>query len=406
MVCSGTRIAVSGVTESGFDRHLRILAVATGLGTVIFTLLALPAIIEQQSHLAAWFSLPLTVLFCGLPVALIPLGRAGSTRSIVWTARVQTIVAAVLVVFWAPAMTGAGLPGDRAPWVLNTMAVAAATAVIGWKARTAWAYLVAITCAGGFLRYVVLGGSEWVVPFLDGISMLTFCAIIASLLMVTLWAGHTQDVALASALNDASAAAEAESRARQRTRFGSLVHDQVITTLLAATADGVPDDRLRKRARNALAQLDAFVTEAPDAAPVTPRNLEVELRSAARELADGVKVTGSLRSLSAPVPRAVASALMGALAEGMRNSVRHAPGGAVHVVRREVTLKSSADSVTVELVDDGCGFEVAEVPQARLGIRTSIVARMAAVEGGSARVVSAPGEGTRVLLSWAARAAE
>jgi signal transduction histidine kinase len=53
--------------------------------------------------------------------------------------------------------------------------------------------------------------------------------------------------------------------------------------------------------------------------------------------------------------------------------------------------------VTVQ--DDGRGFDPAAIPVERLGVRTSILDRMATV-GGSADVVSRPGAGTRIELAW------
>jgi signal transduction histidine kinase len=47
--------------------------------------------------------------------------------------------------------------------------------------------------------------------------------------------------------------------------------------------------------------------------------------------------------------------------------------------------------------DRGSGFALAEVPEDRLGVRHSIVDRMRR-HGGSAEIVSAPGEGTEVRL--------
>jgi signal transduction histidine kinase len=47
--------------------------------------------------------------------------------------------------------------------------------------------------------------------------------------------------------------------------------------------------------------------------------------------------------------------------------------------------------------DRGPGFDLAEVPEDRLGVRESIIGRMER-HGGSARVRSAPGEGTEVRL--------
>ena len=48
-------------------------------------------------------------------------------------------------------------------------------------------------------------------------------------------------------------------------------------------------------------------------------------------------------------------------------------------------------------VEDGAGFDPADVPEDRLGLRESVVARMGRV-GGSAHVRSQAGEGTEVSL--------
>jgi signal transduction histidine kinase len=48
--------------------------------------------------------------------------------------------------------------------------------------------------------------------------------------------------------------------------------------------------------------------------------------------------------------------------------------------------------------DRGSGFDLAQVPEDRLGVRHSIVDRMRR-HGGSAEIVSAPGQGTEVRLT-------
>ena len=53
------------------------------------------------------------------------------------------------------------------------------------------------------------------------------------------------------------------------------------------------------------------------------------------------------------------------------------------------------------MLDDGVGFDRSAVPTERLGVRRSIIERMAAVDG-AAEVFSAPGNGTRVMLVWPA----
>jgi signal transduction histidine kinase len=64
----------------------------------------------------------------------------------------------------------------------------------------------------------------------------------------------------------------------------------------------------------------------------------------------------------------------------------------------EVELISDDKNVTVMVTDRGQGFDPAAVGSDRLGLRSSVAERMAAV-GGSARVWSAPGEGTSVIIS-------
>ena len=69
----------------------------------------------------------------------------------------------------------------------------------------------------------------------------------------------------------------------------------------------------------------------------------------------------------------------------------------VHSAR--LRLWTAGNGVRVEVADDGAGFDPQAVPPHRYGVRESIQARMAAV-GGQAEIVSAPGQGTRVLLEW------
>jgi signal transduction histidine kinase len=57
---------------------------------------------------------------------------------------------------------------------------------------------------------------------------------------------------------------------------------------------------------------------------------------------------------------------------------------------------------TIDVLDDGVGFDRAAVPAGRLGLSDSIEARMRALPGGTAVVVSQQGVGTRVTIGWAA----
>jgi len=99
-----------------------------------------------------------------------------------------------------------------------------------------------------------------------------------------------------------------------------------------------------------------------------------------------------------PVP--VAVAIAHAVREALANVASHAGTGEAWV---EVSLTAAAsrpDGVLVTVRDQGAGFDPSRVDPTRLGLRRSIVERIADW-GGRASVRSAPGGGTEVSLRWA-----
>jgi signal transduction histidine kinase len=90
-----------------------------------------------------------------------------------------------------------------------------------------------------------------------------------------------------------------------------------------------------------------------------------------------------------PVPR-IARVAYRIAQEALRNAVRH--GQADNVVVRASDVADGA--FTLEIRDDGCGFDVDRIPADRFGIR-SIGAR-AKLIGGTATITSVIGQGTTV----------
>ena len=119
------------------------------------------------------------------------------------------------------------------------------------------------------------------------------------------------------------------------------------------------------------------------------------MRSVVTELDDsiGLRVRGTGSGL---VPQEVAAAFAEATSEAIRNSLEHAGS---HLVTRSVTVDMGPETITIEIVDDGAGFDPAVVPEDRLGIAVSIRGRLAAV-GGEADIESTRATGTRVTLRW------
>jgi signal transduction histidine kinase len=100
------------------------------------------------------------------------------------------------------------------------------------------------------------------------------------------------------------------------------------------------------------------------------------------------------------IPQNVADALLSAATQAMVNSVNHA-GKHGRPVSRSVVVQGEPGGVSVTVKDNGSGFDMAQIPLERLGVRTSIVERVSNI-GGLATITSAPGEGTSITVIWPA----
>jgi signal transduction histidine kinase len=110
------------------------------------------------------------------------------------------------------------------------------------------------------------------------------------------------------------------------------------------------------------------------------REIEVEILSAGLE----------------EIPAEIAQTITQAALQAIDNAIRHSKAD-----RIELRLGSPTfGGLTVEVRDNGTGFTPERLPKDRLGISTSIKARMELI-GGEAQVSSDPGSGTTVLLRWA-----
>ncbi|MBN9612071.1 MAG: hypothetical protein J0H64_01150, partial [Actinobacteria bacterium] len=161
--------------------------------------------------------------------------------------------------------------------------------------------------------------------------------------------------------------------------------------------DGAPPNELRSSARTALALLtDNTSADAAASGAVSTAELAERLNALVRRPDWEREIRASADS--GTIPGAVAGALQDAAAEAMRNADRHAGSNAA----KRITARIAPTEISTSICDDGAGFAPERLPHDRLGVRESILHRMRAVQGGRARVRSAPGTGTEVLLLWRA----
>jgi signal transduction histidine kinase len=191
---------------------------------------------------------------------------------------------------------------------------------------------------------------------------------------------------------------EQRGRAAERERHRRDVHDTVLQVMeslaLPAPGDALDPvgslDQVRRTARAHALRLRLSLDG--DAA-AEPGGLEHRLGALAVEMtAEGLRVDLVTLAKPADVPESVVNALHDAAREALRNILKHAK-----TTRAVVCLEGREGVVTVSVRDHGIGFDV-HACRAGFGIENSIHARLAEI-GGGARIGSAPGQGTRVVLS-------
>ncbi|MFE6284081.1 MacS family sensor histidine kinase [Streptomyces sp. NPDC057877] len=219
--------------------------------------------------------------------------------------------------------------------------------------------------------------------------------------------GYVVEVARASERTLARAL-EIEAATRERERLARDIHDSVLQVLAMVQRRGAVIGgeaaelgRLAGEQEVALRTLVSGGLRAPDAA-VPPARAEerrdgpVDLRTLLTPYA-GARV--SLAEPGAPVPLPVAAAeeLAAAVGAALDNVRRHAGEGA----QAWILVEDEPDEVIVTVRDDGPGIPEGRLAQAegegRLGVALSIRGRLRDI-GGTAELISVPGQGTEVEL--------
>lgn len=182
---------------------------------------------------------------------------------------------------------------------------------------------------------------------------------------------------------------------RERQRFAAHLHDSVLQTLALVQRqahDPVAVARMARRQEHALRAWMAGEAE------LVSDTVVAALRDAVAEVEDEHEITVEFSAIGDRALDPACEELVAAAREALRNAARHGGGAPVFVfchVGRD-------GQVELFVRDEGPGFDPAEVPAERRGIRDAIVGRMAAA-GGQAKIDSVSGEGTEVTLRVQAR---
>jgi signal transduction histidine kinase len=182
---------------------------------------------------------------------------------------------------------------------------------------------------------------------------------------------------------------------RERQRFAAHLHDSVLQTLALVQRQAHDPAAVARMARRQEHALRAWMA---GEAELVSDTLVAALRDAVADVEDEHDITVEFTAIGDRALDRACEELVAAAREALRNAARHAGGAPVFV------FCQVARDGQVELFvrDEGPGFDPAEVPAERRGIRDAIVGRMA-FAGGQATVESVCGEGTEVTLRVHAR---
>jgi signal transduction histidine kinase len=378
----------------GEFRVLRVMAFGFLPAAVVFGLLLTPTLGAQLSLYPLWW---VQAVLAGMVICPALMGGLAFVAPI-WLLRTLAGISAASglaaqATFPLIAQTWRS-PLHAPPWIDEITGLGTIAAAIALPTTGAVLVTVATAALTAVDRFTATHGE--VLPGVqNGLYVLLFCITFVALGVTSLRAGRAADEAEADALRAATSGAVEAARERERTRINALLHDRVLATLLAAARDVPGSETLRRQdAQRALDGLHALLQPEDDRERMRGEDFAWSVQAATTEVVPeavfGYEVHADVR-----LANEAADALIAATEEALRNSVLHA-GEA----NRTVHVHVGVDGVQVDVLDDGAGFDPARVPPSRLGIAESIRGRMAALEGGSAAVVAAPGVGTRVQLRY------
>jgi signal transduction histidine kinase len=387
--------------EEATTRIVRILAFAFGVGALVFGVLTLPTIQSQLGMFQLWWTVPTVVWTFGIPLTMAVIARWSSVSMLRLLAGVTAVGYLLAMLTLWPALIGGHLSTTPdAPWLLELNAIGTTAAALAWRPWAVWTYMFFIAILVFVNRFLSGGPNFAEVAAQDALYTLLYTSVFATVALITIRAGRALDLATQAARKEATVTATAQARRQERARMEALMHDSVLSTLLTAAHEGDQFAAAASlQARKTLAQLELF-TESPEPPPFVKGQEFVWMQQATTtEISPEAYFSYDLDDPEAIIPGDVALAISEALAEALRNSLRHAelPTGRT---ARAVHVEVSTSGVRVVSLDDGNGFNPSLVPSTRLGIAVGISGRMARVDGGSARIESHVGSGTRVMLDW------
>lgn len=285
-------------------------------------------------------------------------------------------------------------------WLDYLITIAAAMAAVAFPTVLATIYLFATALIYFIVRVNPQGGSApWELATLESVYGIILGGTIMIIITMLRQAATSVDNAQAMALDRYSHAVRQHATEVERVQVDSIVHDSVLTTFISAARAYTPEamELAATMAGNAIGHLKEAALVSPDDGTTVRLSVVAErITDAAKHLASPFELRlKSMGTRSMPVQ--AAEAIYSAAVQSMVNSLQHA--GETEVSRWVSIRAVSPGGIEVVVGDSGAGFVMSDIPSERLGVRVSIIERVANA-GGRVVIRSAPGEGTLVTIKW------
>lgn len=391
---SGARVPLSPISRRKIEA---VIARSAAILGIVFGAQTISPLLDQSPQLN-WFSMiGVVVVFGGLIVAVV----AFITRKFVRAVNSYiTISWVVVMAFWPLFVTNGVLSGSARPWPWYLLTVATAATAVAWPVWAAALALGVLPVVYGIVRLTPSGGEAPLTLIgLDIVYSVILGGTVLVIITMLRQAAGSVDHAQATALDRYAHAVQQHATEVERVQVDAIVHDSVLTTLLTAARTRTPEAQAlaATMARNAVGHLRNSAVVSPD----DPTRVDIG------DLADRLRVTS--RTLEASftekpfemsvmhIPGPAAEAIHSAATQAMVNSVQHAGEAS----ERWLSVSSTSAVVVVIVGDTGRGFNANEVALGRMGVRVSMIERVANA-GGVVEIDSAPGAGTVVTIRWPA----
>lgn len=392
----GSADSARGVSAAGLRLGLARAVALTCLATLFP---ALFIALAQLPHLHPLWLVSVGGCIVGFSL-LLPV-YAWSLGDVRWLCGAYALVNLVGLATWSWAWTSPTV-GEHAPWLWMCVGVAAVCAAMATTVGVGFGYTVVAALIFGAVRMTRSGGD---LDALEAVQdVLTLLVLPTALLLLIRFFANAVDELDATMTDSQRVEADrAIDRAlhQQRAVLDGIIHDRVMTTLVAAVQTDQPRGEVADLARTALDALAEAGAATDSGQPLDPHQLARLIEDMVEPVCPQAEFIVDAGDASFEVSAGVASVLGQAAREAALNVTRHAEAEQVTVVV-SARVDRGDRQVRVDVRDDGKGFDPDDLPENRFGIRVSMRERLSHI-GGAVDITSRSGEGTLVSLLWVGR---